>query len=914
MQKSLSFSKGITTAPSDLLSDDTELAESLGLIFRDGEMHPIQSAKCIGWLQDPIVYVHKMAGQPTHVITCGERLAMHRYGGDGFEKTDEFAIESRPKSIAHVGNTLVVGTSAGPHYFRYADGRYTDLGTGMPKPEVKFWMGASSLNETDSAYKNEQPTLADYIKHDTCKAYYSSERKLLSVEEIYGISDAGGISKRTTRVADGTADDTRTLSYVGYGVKPDRQNDFDTAVQGCVAHEMAMAKKNKAFAFPFFVRFALRLYDGSYARISNPVLCLPSIRNNGALFARGTSEGWATFLPNTQTAGYFDPRLHKAALYFKCSIPNAAQWNDIVKDFVVFASDEVLPFAIDGGWQFMQPSGMMKNTILDYIRYGQFFSTRQTWTFRSADGSIWGTDKTTVTYGPLTSVITAKKMKTDRQICDELLAKTVFYKLFEAKVGSEWTDGEEHNSQTLIKDSVVETLAEQEQLGTDDYYGWTTMTCERMLAYNSRINLIGVQRYPFSGFGQFVAAYNANDGNASYDCYTRISSPSMSAWVAAAVDRTIPEAAAAWLYYPDTNAKEIIVAEAGTANATVIGLQQHPRLNGAYHLALPDGDKPGMGEVTLPEADTQAHESLTSQILTSVVNNPFVFEASGDNVVGTGKVIGMAANTEPVSQGQFGQYPLIVFTTEGIYGMAVSGEGLYSASYPISREVCSEADTITPTGSTVFFASKKGLMCVAGSKVTCVSEQLRGAGTSSFASEGDTSFAKFLEHALLAYDYPDSLLHILGKEDGMEYVYSMRDGTFGKKVLHDTVRNVANDYPDCLYQAESGDVFSLMGKPDACHDTETYDGTLVTRPLKLGSSLQLKTIHRMVHLLHSEKGTVSIRLYGSNDCRNWCPLKSLHGKPWKYYTISYKISGLRAADTFAGSVIDFQTLLPDKIR
>lgn len=36
-RQTLSFSKGMTNVPSDLLSDDSELLESDGFIFKDGE-------------------------------------------------------------------------------------------------------------------------------------------------------------------------------------------------------------------------------------------------------------------------------------------------------------------------------------------------------------------------------------------------------------------------------------------------------------------------------------------------------------------------------------------------------------------------------------------------------------------------------------------------------------------------------------------------------------------------------------------------------------------------------------------------------------------------------------------------------------------------------------------------------------
>ena len=60
--KTLSFGKGMTNVPSDLLSDDSEWLESDGFIFRDGEMKPIQNPVKIGEIPgQKIMFVHKMA-------------------------------------------------------------------------------------------------------------------------------------------------------------------------------------------------------------------------------------------------------------------------------------------------------------------------------------------------------------------------------------------------------------------------------------------------------------------------------------------------------------------------------------------------------------------------------------------------------------------------------------------------------------------------------------------------------------------------------------------------------------------------------------------------------------------------------------------------------------------------------------
>lgn len=60
-RKTLSFSKGMTNVPSDLLSEDSELAYSQNIIYRNGEMVPIQKMKPFGTVGGTILFVHKMA-------------------------------------------------------------------------------------------------------------------------------------------------------------------------------------------------------------------------------------------------------------------------------------------------------------------------------------------------------------------------------------------------------------------------------------------------------------------------------------------------------------------------------------------------------------------------------------------------------------------------------------------------------------------------------------------------------------------------------------------------------------------------------------------------------------------------------------------------------------------------------------
>ena len=459
---------------------------------------------------------------------------------------------------------------------------------------------------------------------------------------------------------------------------------------------------------------------------------------------------------------------------------------------------------------------------------------------------------------------------------------------------------------------MLSNLETQEQLQKDDYYGWAHYVSDKMFAYNGRLNSFGAKRKPFDGFNHFTAL----DGEPrnEYKYYVKIEANSMSTWVEseAGIGRTC--ALTGWFYYPDPNASEVIIYDPQHQRGIRFELQQHPRLNGAYHFGKLENDVSWDTSISIPSTDNGAQEDLNSQIFTSVVNNPFVFEASGDNTVGTGRILGIAANTEAVSQGQFGQYPLIVFTDEGIYGMSVNSEGLYSASHPISREVCNEGSPFVPTDRLVYFTAKRGLMASSGGQVACMSEQLRGRTPRNFISVGDGKFLEFLANCLIAYDYRDSLLRIFSQDKDYQYIYNMVDKTFSIANSGMTVKAVVNDYPDNLIQDINGNVYSLMAKPDINDDTDSYRGSFTTRPLKLGGSMNLKSLRAVKHLFDSDNGKISMEIYGSNDCKHWNKLISLGGKPWKYFTFKYALTNFKATDSFAGSIVEVQNRREDKIR
>lgn len=192
-----------------------------------------------------------------------------------------------------------------------------------------------------------------------------------------------------------------------------------------------------------------------------------------------------------------------------------------------------------------------------------------------------------------------------------------------------------------------------------------------------------------------------------------------------------------FLYYPDSRAYRMIITlqkaeDAGTEQyyAATLDLEEHTTLNGAYYYeplyyTLKSKLKP---TTTVPEPPTA--DELTStppnQLFVSESSNPFLFRAGQIYTIGSSEILAIASATKALSEGQFGPFPLYVFSKEEIWAMEVSQTSSYSSRQTIARDVCNNAKSILQTDGAVLFTSDKGVMIIEGSADRCISEGLHG--------------------------------------------------------------------------------------------------------------------------------------------------------------------------------------------
>lgn len=281
-------------------------------------------------------------------------------------------------------------------------------------------------------------------------------------------------------------------------------------------------------------------------------------------------------------------------------------------------------------------------------------------------------------------------------------------------------------------------------------------------------------------------------------------------------------------------------------------------------------------------------------------NNLIDFPLLQTYQVSNGDIVGFASSTKALSQGQFGQFPLYVFTTEGIYAMEQTTSGTYANCHPISREVCCNPNGILQLDGQVLFTTEKGLMLLSGSDVTPFAPLLVG-DVGLLPDETAQGWnAKCVYHKAITYESLVELKDSISTKDFREYVSHIDTRlnyiynknkvlVFNKNYKYsyiiDITTNIAtkiaekilfsdDNYPESLFAKErvGGNIthIDLHSYPYKL-ETGNVQTMFQTRPIKLGT-YNLKSSFRVVlrGLFDVLSGKYAgLYVMGSNDAEEW---------------------------------------------
>lgn len=181
--------------------------------------------------------------------------------------------------------------------------------------------------------------------------------------------------------------------------------------------------------------------------------------------------------------------------------------------------------------------------------------------------------------------------------------------------------------------------------------------------YNQRLNLANIKRVLFGGFApESMVAFNDGSSPISVKVFIREDNREIVTETTSAYSMGIN---LYYIYYPNSNAYKAVITRRSDGYQVFVPLTPHNLMNGAYYFNsfVPLLFKPGSDNTPVSSDRTV---EMPNKVYTSEVNNPFYFPLAGINTVGTGEILGIRSTTKALSQGQFGQFPLYVFSTDGI--------------------------------------------------------------------------------------------------------------------------------------------------------------------------------------------------------------------------------------------------------
>jgi hypothetical protein len=865
-RKNISYLKGISRSPSDILCQDGELAECIYLEVRNEELVPMELPFKLDFSIDSsehLIMVHNTkAGVKNYFTATGKGISAFQVSGG--TKTILLSQDiGKVTSIQYVGNSVVAYTEDSPHYFIYTKGSYKYLGTQIPEVKMSFELqGNYAMSEV---FQVVAPNLD----------YSSSEYQSDVVSQLLA----------------------QVNSYVS------KQIDNEGK-----------------FMYPFFVRYAIRLFDGTYCRHSNPILMLPS--TNISPFASFSRESRNT----TMRDRTYDTQIGAFVSDLFATVEevssNLSDWSSIISGVDIFVSKQIYTYDQNG-----QTFGDATLGGSKFI--GKYNGISTIWDAYSLMASKNTIEKKDQHYLERWWIPTKGK----DAVYEEITNTSNFYKISSLDL-SDIVSG--RSIQISGEISSIETREDMQ----DDYMTHDVFVPKYTYVFNGRLNISNIERKVFSGFQIHnmvpMVKSSPTDGFGYglqfgyYDVYVHIhSSDGQGDIVVRSGTGDYGSIYGGYFYYPDPDAYKMVIVNNTSDVYAEIPLSEHPLLNGSYAFIGFSALEFSSGTYSSTARTT---ESVTNKLFTSEVNNIFHFPLEGINTIGSGDIIGMAAMTRPISTGQAGEVPFIVFCTDGNYALQVSNEGLYERVYPVQEDIVLGHDKITPMENSIAVITKKGFMITDAGEMAKMAASMDGATTDiSFLesaleeavdfkslindSRDTASFLSYLESSRMAYDYSSNRMIIYNPDKTYSYVYSFENGTVskmsmnGKKIVASVI-----DYPDTIIQDEDGSLYSLYEKEDINERTDRRFGFALTRPLKLDNPVVYKAIYQILNLKNCEGDSyVKYALYGSMEGNIYTHVRSLRGRSFLYYRIAF-FSNLLPKEGFTGTIISFDYRLSHKLR
>ena len=892
MRTSINFT-GISNNPSVYSSADGVMSHLVNFIPENEELKVVGKSKIL-WYVPPyykLLYIHNTKSEGKHYIflyesTDGNKLyyQVAPTGEDASDFIEIGDVVGTPK-IVSIGNTLIAYSQNEMRYFLWKEEThdnvttwfYKNLGTHLPELDIKFGL----------------------LEYDNISSQYSYTERNSGIDRI----DFNG-QKGVTHWASGFCDE-------------DTQSIIGTQILGIANLIINLTHKYGGFIFPFFVRYAYRLYDGSTLTMhSAPILMLPSSFEPMYIELVDFALG--------DTSSKYRVQYNPCKLFMEAitTYNELKDFNDIISSIDIFISSPIYTYKASGYDKIQNK----ENSFYEICIKDTDEDTRNRNSYGIVNGSIKKIAHQEKFFFHL-------PLYTYDEIEKDVETRSLFYLLKSIDLNKldDYSTNLTYAKTIDIETSYLQSLVNKEVM-TDDYNSHNHLLPGSGFVYNNRLSLANVVQKLFNGWSiDLISPRRWNEQRLSntdqYSIYYRVEDDKGTVTLAPKKGLTFLDTHALYFYYPSTMAKAAILRKVFNDSGTqktlykTYELNNHDFLNGSF-ACIPfwqwecyydqqakywsDGaeeNEPTIGEGTKIE---------TSKVYTSEANMPFYFPVTGINTVGNGEIYALTTTTQALSEGQFGQYPLYALTSKGVWALTIGSTGGISSVVPVTRDICINPENIMQLDDSVAFITDRGLMLLIGSRTQCLSETLNGdwfdpsvlkgfgeilsmAGVESLSFK---SFGEFAKDAFLAYDFPRQRILVCNPSSKIALTYSLKSFQWGQATIGE-VTAVANTYPNCVLQIgtnikvidPSGKTYYKTTITDTSQEnkTDTVKTLAVTRPFSFGDKDMLKTVNDVI----VRGDNVGIALYGSRDLKTWhyigsCKnrfIRGLQGSPYKSFRL-----------------------------
>lgn len=897
---------GYTEVPSDYECPDGDLATAMDVNPEDGSLTAMLPPTLLAVMPDGyrIVFIHKTQQPMVHYIIYRES---HKefYWLDG-SVIESASVKPVPSATILSNLNLLVSFESEQFYDFYDINAVGNTLMIIDASGIRYYLWQSPSYTSLGNHIPELPISfglqAEMVRSDKYSIDWNTRQDLPSQDEL----DNGFTDEHSTIIT----------------------NDILGHVNKFIQEK---ANKTGKFIYPFLVRYAYRMYDDTLTMHSAPVLMVCSTDVAPLVMMKPTMDVDTRV---SKMEYYVAGALHTLdyQVLSSSAITQLNRWKDIIRSVDIFISAPIYTY---------DQSGKIEK-FEEYDGSGSYCVAKV--------GNTYAKNYISVMYNNTYSdaseydyMLTIPHFTAD-QVRDNIKNCHDFYLLESVNVENLSTDRE----LLSIEQDYLSSLRAREVM-TDDYDSHDLLKPKYSFNYNSRLNIANMQKDLFVGWNVDTMTAYTEGLNATWKAYVHIRQDGkeivvQSADVLADLLRPV-----LMVYYPNPNAYKITLFD--SLHYREYPLEAHDFLNGAFYFR---GWNDTVTTVSTEPTVTQDRTvNMPNKVYTSEVNNPFNFPVLGINTVGVGEIMGMASATKALSEGQFGQFPMYVFSTEGVWALETGSTGTYLAAKPVTRDVCMNSKSITSIDTAVLFAANRGVMLLSGSNTQCISDSLDveqvfefselPASTEVITIAGVSAdnltikpFKKFLASCQMLYDYTNQRLIVyepyhfnvlVHDEAKYAYVYNLKSHKWS--MIGSGIIDGINSYPECLAQTTAGLAdFSNQQHTTTVtvdgHDVTVLlgvNGLVVTRPLKLDYPNNMKTIHKIVQRGMFDKGHVKSVLYGSRDLMNWYLIGSsvdhylsgISGTPYKYFRLALPLT-LTEKEYLYGCTIDYELKETNRLR